>query len=231
LYKTDVLGLNAFPIIIGDVETLGLSFVLLESLRTDGSLLLAVAAVVASAAAASRGFVLFIFLQLLQPVLDLVGPVLRVLCVISSAASALISLAGVLEGFVKAGFEEAEGGGQVFGIVEEDIAVSWSCGFKDHRGSARRERNGEWCWDQLRDVFVVVPVGERDVVCFVGGIVPVEVLEADSLVLGDLIVGLMGGCCDGGEVFDTNETVGHCEIGLVEEVEEEVVVVVGVVER
>jgi hypothetical protein len=199
-------------------------------LGADGSLFFTVATVVALAAAASRGFILLVFLQFFQPVFNLIGPVLCILCVVSSAASALISLAGILEGFVEAGFEETESGGQVFGIVEKDIAVSWSCSFEDHRGSARRERDGEGCRDQFRDVLVVFPVSEGNVGGFVGGVVPVEVLEADSLVLVDLIVGLMGGCCDGSEVFDANESVGHCEIGLIEEVEEEVVVVISVVE-
>jgi hypothetical protein len=207
-----------------------LPFVLLESLGADGSLFLAVAAVVASAATASRGLILLVLFQLFQPVFDLVGPVLRILCVVSSAASALISLAGVLEGFVEAGFEETEGCGQVFGVVEKDITVSWSCGFKDHRGGARRECDGEGCWNQFRDVFVVFPVSKGDVGFLTGGVSSVEVLEAGSLVLVDLVVGVLGGCGDGGEVFDTNETIGHCEVGLIEEVEEEVVVVVSVVE-
>jgi hypothetical protein len=137
LYKTDVLGLNAFPVIVGDVKTLGLPFVLFEALGTDSGFLLTVTTVVASAATVSRGFVLLVLLQFFQPVLDLVGPILCVLCVVSSAVSALISLSGVFEGFVEAVFEEMEGGGQIFGVVEKDMAVPWSCGFKDHRGSAR----------------------------------------------------------------------------------------------
>jgi hypothetical protein len=207
-----------------------LSLVLFESLRTDGSLLLAAAAVAASASTASRGLVLFVFLQFFQPVFNLVRPVLRVLCVVSSAASALISLAGILEGFIEAGFEETESGGQVFGIVKEDIAVSWSCGFKDHRGSARRECDGEGGGDQLGDVVVVIAVGEGNAGCFVGGTSLVEMLEADSLVLLGLVVGVMGGHCDGGEIFDTDEAVGHCNVRLAEEVKKEVVAVVDLAE-
>jgi hypothetical protein len=196
------------------------------------------------AATTSRGFVLFVFLQLLQPVLDLVSPVLGILRVVSCAVSALISATGIFQGVIKAGFEEAEGGGQVFGIVEEDIAVSWSSGFKDHRGSARRERNGEWALDQLRYVFVVFPVGERDV----GGDDLREFVGLNAAVFGCAFelgrqVVKAGGCSeeglvdallrhvgDGGEVFDVDEAVGHCKVRLAEEVKEEVVVVVGVAE-
>jgi hypothetical protein len=213
-------------------------------LGADGGVFSAVAAAVASAAATSRGFVLLVFLQLLQSFFDLAGPILGVVCVVSSVVSALISLAGVFEGLIEAGFEEAEGSGQVFGIVKEDIAVSWSGSFKDHRGSARRERNGEWSLDQLGDVLVVFPVGKRNV----GGdnlgefvAVGVAILDGAFELGGQVIK--VGGCVeeglvdvflrrvgDGGEVLDADETVGHCEVGLAEEVEEEVVVVVGVAE-
>jgi hypothetical protein len=221
-----------------------LSLVFFEPLGADGGVLFAVAAAVASAAATSRGFVLLVFLQLLQSFLDLVSPVLSVLRVISSAVSALISATGVFKGVVEVGFEEAEGSGQVFGIVEEYVAISWSGGFKDHRGSARRECDGEWSLDQFRDVLVVFSIGERDV-C---GDDLRELVSSGAVVFGCVFelgcqVVKAGGCVeeglvdvflrhvgDGGEVFDVDEAVGHCKVRLAEEVKEEVVVVVGVAE-
>jgi hypothetical protein len=51
--------------------------------------------------------------------------------------------------------EEAEGGGEVLGIVQEDLAVAWSGGLEHHCCGAGGEGVGERGLDEFGDVVAV----------------------------------------------------------------------------
>jgi hypothetical protein len=220
LYEANVCGLNVIALSIWDVEPLSLPFVLLEACWADCGVLGEVTAAAASVAASSGGLVLFVSLQLFDFIFSLIGPILAVLGVVLGIVSAVQSLVQLL-------FEGTDGGGQVFGIVEEDGAVAGSCGFQNHCCRARGER-GELCGDEFWDVVVISLVGKGDFNCLfeVGG----GLSKGVGGIAEGLVDGGLGGCGDGSHIFNADESVGHFDERLVEEVEEEVVVVVAVKE-
>jgi hypothetical protein len=152
----------------------------------------AAAAAAATAAAASRGLVLFVFLEFFDSIFGLVGPSFGVVCPHEVGAEALV--------------EEAEGGGEVFGIVQEDLAVAWSGGLEHHCCGARGEGVGERGLDEFGDV-VAVGVLVNDPGLLVNCSFPhgnvTSVRHPDSLlVVVDGDVGFGGGehdlfCCHG----------------------------------
>ena len=93
------------------------------------------------------------------------------------------------------------------------------------------DRSVVWSGDQLGDVVVVFVVGV--VLVGLGKLALFEDDDLDSCSVGSgggLRRGLaddhavrVGGAGDGFDVFVAEELVGHCDVGLVEEVEEEVV--------
>jgi hypothetical protein len=83
----------------------------------------------------NQGLVLFVSFQLFESVFCMLG---------------------ALVGFVKSVFKEVDGGGEVFGIVDEHFTVGWSCSFQNHCCCAGRESvSGGW-GDQLWDLIVIV---------------------------------------------------------------------------
>jgi hypothetical protein len=121
-----------------------LPVVLLEPLRTDqdgGVVGVVAAAAVAAAAAASRGLVLFVCLEFFDAAFGREGSGLGFVCSGEVGAEALV--------------KEAEGGGEVLGVVQEDLAVAWSGGLEHHGCGARGEGVGERGLDEFWDVVAV----------------------------------------------------------------------------
>jgi hypothetical protein len=251
LHEPDKFRFDLCPVVVGDVEAGGLSMILLESFGADqdsGVVAVVAAAVAATAAAASWGLVLLVLLELFDSILGLEGPAFGIVCPKEVGSEALM--------------KEAEGGGEVLGIVQEDLAVPWSGGLEHHCCSARGEGVGEWGLDEFGDV-VAVGVFVNDAGLFVdsgfswGNITSVR--HAVSLfVIVDGDVGFGGGehnlfhhhggvgnggggveggeesifrshhsAGDGSDVFNADESVGHCDFWLVEEVVEEASLFVG----
>jgi hypothetical protein len=119
LYELNVFWFDLCSVIVGDVESCGLSRIVLKVRGADGdSGVVTAAAVAVTASSSSRGLVFFIVLEFFELVFCLVGPVFAVVGLVGSIAEAVL--------------EEAYGGGEVFGIVEEGLAITWSGDLQDH---------------------------------------------------------------------------------------------------
>jgi hypothetical protein len=120
--------------------------VLFVTLGTDGDgsfvAVAAAAAAITAAATSSGGLVLFVALDGFDALLGLKGSSLCCKYLVTRSA--------------KVAVEPAEGGGEVLGVVQEDLAVAWSGGLEDHCCSAGGEGVGEGRLDQSGDVVAVV---------------------------------------------------------------------------
>jgi hypothetical protein len=246
LYEPNEFRLDLGPVVVGDVEPGGLSAILLEPFWADqdGSVVAvdAAGAVAAAATAPAGWLVLFVGLKFFDMALGREGPGLGLVCSGEVCTESLV--------------EEAEGGGEVFGVVQEDLTIPWSGGLEHHCCSAGGECVGERGLDEFGDV-VAVSILVDDAGLFIdssfsrGNVT--SVLHAVSLfIVVDGDVGFWGGEHDlfchrsgvgdggggveggvesvfrshrstgnGGDVFDADKSVGHCNLGLVEEVVEE----------
>jgi hypothetical protein len=222
LYEPDILGFNLSPIVVGDVEPCRLSSVFLKIQRTHSNGGVVTAAAVAMAAStAPWGFIFFVTLELLEAIFCLSGSFLGVVC--------------PAECVMKASMEELEGGGEIFGVVQEYLAIAGASGFEDHSGRTGREGVAEWGLDQLGDV-IAVCVFINGPGLLVNSSFPqgnvTNILYVVSLLIivdGDVGVGGFKGSVfcshhsagDGSDIFNVDESVGHCNLWLVEEVGKE----------
>jgi hypothetical protein len=137
--------------------------------------------------------------------------------------------------------KESEGGGEVFGIVQEDLTVTRSGSLEDHHSSTGGEGVGKWGFDQLGDVVTVgVLVDDPGLLVncsFPHGNITSVLYVIPLFIIVDCDVGI-GGCegsifrshrsaGDGSNIFNVDESVGHCNVRLVEEVVEEAGVFAG----
>jgi hypothetical protein len=113
LYEPDEFRFNLGPVFIGDVEPRDLPVVFFEPLGADqdgGVVTVVAAAGAAPTPAASWGFILLVFLEFLESIFGLEGPSFSIVCPGEVSVEALM--------------EEAEGGGEILGIIQEDLPIT-----------------------------------------------------------------------------------------------------------
>jgi hypothetical protein len=120
-------------------------------------------------------------------------------------------------GLVHSFFKLADGGGEVFGVFDEHVAISLTGGLEDHCCGSGGER-GAWGGSQSWDFFVVVLADGQGGAVWVG-----DVGFGFNRTRGPFGELVSSGGGDAGHVFDADEAVCHCDVWLVEEVNEEVV--------